>query len=115
MRAINERPDLELTGVASSQEDVRTHTIDDLLGSDADAIVVCTINSAHAKQVSAALAAGKHVLCEYPLALSHDDAVSLFDQAERLEELRQFRPAVFRALPRTEEDGGRRAEGGKAT
>src|SRR5262245_3742445 len=68
MRAINERPDLELVGVASSQEDVRTHTIDDLLGSDADAIVVCTINSAHAKQVSAALAAGKHVLCEYPLA-----------------------------------------------
>jgi L-malate glycosyltransferase len=31
----------------------------------------------------------------------------MFDQAERLEELRQFRPAIYRALP---EDGGRRAE-----
>jgi predicted dehydrogenase len=83
MRAINERPDLKLVGVASSQADVRTHTMEDLLGSDADAIVVCTVNSVHAKQVSAALAAGKHVLCEYPLALSHDDAVQLFEQAER--------------------------------
>ena len=34
----------------------------------------------------------------------------MFDQAERLEELRQFRPAIYRALP---EDGGRRVEDGK--
>ena len=30
----------------------------------------------------------------------------MFDQAERLEELRQFRPAVYRALPRWTEVGG---------
>jgi biliverdin reductase len=83
MRAIKERPDLELSGIASTQDDVRTHTMEDLIASDVDGILVCTINSAHASQVSAALAAGKHVLCEYPLALSHDDAVGLFDQAER--------------------------------
>jgi len=34
----------------------------------------------------------------------------MFDQAERLEELRQFRPAVYRALPSAEEVGGRRLE-----
>jgi hypothetical protein len=39
------------------------------------------------------------------------DFWAMFEQAERLEELRQFRPAVFRALP---EDGGRRPEDGKA-
>ena len=37
----------------------------------------------------------------------------MFDQAERLEELRQFRPAVYRALRPAEEDGGRRPEVGK--
>ncbi len=38
----------------------------------------------------------------------------MFDQAERLEELRQFRPAVYRALPAAEEVGGRRSEAGTA-
>jgi len=36
----------------------------------------------------------------------------MFDQAERLEELRQFRPAVYRALPPAEEVGERRSEVG---
>ena len=34
----------------------------------------------------------------------------MFDQAERLEELRQFRPAIYRALPAVPEPGGRRTE-----
>jgi glycosyltransferase involved in cell wall biosynthesis len=33
------------------------------------------------------------------------DFWAMFDQAERLEELRQFRPAVFRALPASEDRG----------
>jgi len=39
------------------------------------------------------------------------DFWAMFDQAERLEELRQFRPAIYRALP---EDGGRRMADGRA-
>jgi glycosyltransferase involved in cell wall biosynthesis len=35
------------------------------------------------------------------------DFWAMFDQAERLEELRQFRPAIYRALPRIEERGAR--------
>jgi hypothetical protein len=35
------------------------------------------------------------------------DFWGMFDQAERLEELRQFRPAVYRALPRVEDRGSR--------
>src|SRR5206468_3144361 len=39
------------------------------------------------------------------------DFLSQFDLAERLEELRQFRPALYRALPdRMTEDGGRMTE-----
>jgi hypothetical protein len=42
------------------------------------------------------------------------DFWEMFDQAERLEELRQFRPAVYRALPSESEAGGRRLEVGRA-
>jgi glycosyltransferase involved in cell wall biosynthesis len=35
------------------------------------------------------------------------DFWGMFDQAERLEELRQFRPAVYRALPRVEDRGSK--------
>jgi hypothetical protein len=40
------------------------------------------------------------------------DFWGMFDQAERLEELRQFRPAIYRALPvePTSEAGGGRRE-----
>jgi L-malate glycosyltransferase len=38
------------------------------------------------------------------------DFWSMFDQAERLEELRQFRPAIYRALPAVPEAGGRATE-----
>jgi len=37
-----------------------------------------------------------------------------FQQAERLEELRQFRPALYRALPRAPEVGGGRSEVGNS-
>ncbi len=42
------------------------------------------------------------------------DFWGMFDQAERLEELRQFRPALYRALPFESEVGGRRLEVGTA-
>jgi len=82
MRAISERDDVTLAGVASSQADTGTHRFEDLVASpELDAILVCSVNAAHVAQAEAALDAGKHVLCEYPLALSHDDAVHLFDLA----------------------------------
>jgi glycosyltransferase involved in cell wall biosynthesis len=40
------------------------------------------------------------------------DFWAMFDQADRLEELRQFRPAIYRALPYESEVGGRRPEAG---
>ncbi|MBM3472439.1 MAG: Gfo/Idh/MocA family oxidoreductase [Armatimonadetes bacterium] len=53
---------------AIPDEGVRLATrLENVLGDDVDAVVVSTCNVLHYEQVKAALAAGKHVLCEYPL------------------------------------------------
>ncbi|HEX5269061.1 MAG TPA: Gfo/Idh/MocA family oxidoreductase [Gemmataceae bacterium] len=48
---------------------------------DIDAIDVCTPNRTHAAIVLAALTAGKHVLCEKPLATSADEVRAMRDAA----------------------------------
>ena len=48
---------------------------------DIDAISVAVANSLHREIVEAALAAGKHVLCEKPLAPSVEDAQAMVDAA----------------------------------
>lgn len=48
-----------------------------------DAVIVCSPTAAHVPQTRAALEAGKHVLCEIPLALSLVDAIELRDLADR--------------------------------
>lgn len=50
----------------------------DLIEDDAiDVIHVCTPNATHAAYAAAALEAGKHVVCEKPLATSAEDAAAL--------------------------------------
>ena len=48
---------------------------------DIDVIHVASPNHVHADQVRAVLAAGKHVVCEKPLALSSDDTSDLLERA----------------------------------
>jgi predicted dehydrogenase len=45
--------------------------------SDIDVVHVCTPNAVHADQVRAALKAGKHVICEKPLATTAEEAAEL--------------------------------------
>jgi len=52
---------------------------------DLDAVVLCSPSPLHAPQSERALCAGKHVLCEIPLALSLADAERLGELAERLD------------------------------
>ncbi|CAM3779225.1 Gfo/Idh/MocA family protein [Alicyclobacillus pomorum] len=51
----------------------------ELLATDVDAVVVCTENAKHADVVVDAAKAGKHVLCEKPIATTLDDAHRMID------------------------------------
>lgn len=69
----------EKYGVANTFTD-----IDDMLKSaELDAVSVCTWNSAHAPCTIAALNAGKHVLCEKPMATSAEEARTMKEAADR--------------------------------
>jgi 1,5-anhydro-D-fructose reductase (1,5-anhydro-D-mannitol-forming) len=53
-----------------------------LTADDLDAVYISTTNEKHFAQAMAAIAAGKHVLCEKPLAMSVSDAVTMVRAAE---------------------------------
>jgi predicted dehydrogenase len=67
---------------------------------DIDAVILCTPHSLHTAQIAAAVAAGKHVFCEKPLALTRAEAersVVLCRRAGLLLGIgheRRFEPAV---------------------
>lgn len=86
--ALREDPRARLVAAAGSSPDsprarefVHTHGfervgtgIDELLADDdVEVVFVCSPDATHADYVDASLSAGKHVLCEKPLALTDDD------------------------------------------
>ena len=48
-------------------------SMEELLAADLDAVSICTANIYHAQGAVAALKAGKHVLCEKPMAMNLED------------------------------------------
>ena len=54
-----------------------------LADKDIDAVSVCTPNYLHASMSIDALNAGKHVLCEKPMAVSREEAESMIEAAEK--------------------------------
>jgi 1,5-anhydro-D-fructose reductase (1,5-anhydro-D-mannitol-forming) len=69
----------DANGIASA-----TTELEALLGRpDVDAVYVSTTNDLHHDQALAAAAAGKHILCEKPLAMTLDDAREMVDACER--------------------------------
>lgn len=65
------------------REAARCSQLGDLLDRDeVEAVVIATPAYLHAKHVAAALAAGKHVLVEKPLALSATECAELAEQAD---------------------------------
>lgn len=65
-------------------EDARVYTdYTELLKEDVEAVYVLTPNSSHAPISIAALEAGKHVMCEKPMAKTYAEAKAMVEAAER--------------------------------
>ncbi|KGP74628.1 Gfo/Idh/MocA family protein [Pontibacillus yanchengensis] len=55
------------------------NSLDTFLSTDLDAVIVCSENSKHKSFVIEAARAGKHILCEKPLATLKKDALEMID------------------------------------
>ncbi|KRM97440.1 oxidoreductase domain protein [Liquorilactobacillus aquaticus DSM 21051] len=59
-------------------------SIESLLADDKiDAVSICVANESHAKLTIQALKAGKHVLCEKPMATTLEDCEAMIDEAKK--------------------------------
>lgn len=66
-----------------SIEHIYQYWSDLVMRSDIDLVVVCNVNRDHAAVVSQALRSGKHVVVEYPLSFSLDEAEELIALAQQ--------------------------------
>lgn len=81
VRALAESAEARLAALVS-RSDPDAPTFESVLADTAVAgVILCTPNLLHAPQARAALASGKHVLVEYPLAPGRDEAQELFARA----------------------------------
>ncbi len=63
-------------------------SVDELLENpELDAVSVCVANNAHAEISIKALKAGKHVLCEKPMAVTLEDCIAMTEEAEKSQKL----------------------------
>ena len=91
----------EVLARASSQTGV-THTFvryEDLLARpEVNAVIIATPNFVHAPIALAAIAAGKHVLCEKPIAMSHAEAMKMLHAADKAG-VRHMTAFTYRFVP----------------
>ncbi|WP_242657147.1 Gfo/Idh/MocA family oxidoreductase [Mycobacterium talmoniae] len=80
-----------------------------LVADDVDVVHVCTPNALHYAQTAAALAAGKHVICEKPLATSLPDAQALVQAAAKSTAVAAV-PFIYRFYPMVREARARLAD-----
>jgi predicted dehydrogenase len=74
-------------------------SVADLIGSDTiDAVIIATPNHVHREIALAAIAAGKHVLCEKPLALTTADARDM-ERAAEAAGVRHMTAFTYRFVP----------------
>lgn len=86
-------------------------SVDELLADEAVTLVhVLTPNDSHASLATAALQAGKHVVCEKPLATASADARALVDLAASTDRITSV-PFVYRFHPMVREARDRIARG----
>jgi phthalate 4,5-cis-dihydrodiol dehydrogenase len=93
--AVEKQPGVRLTAICDPLEEVReaaaqrygVRAVGDigalLALDDVDAVYIATPTDLHARQVVAAAAAGKHVLCEKPMATTLEEAQQMIAAADR--------------------------------
>ena len=81
VRAVVSATGVNASGTAEQYgADYASTDYEDVLSDPAiDAVLICTRHHLHAKQAVAALKAGKHVLCEKPLALNEQELDAILD------------------------------------
>ncbi|PZF81030.1 Gfo/Idh/MocA family protein [Jiangella anatolica] len=101
--AVGSTPERAAAAQGELQADAVYETLDELLGSaDVDVVHVCTPNHLHEPVVLAALAAGKHVVCEKPLATSTEAAHAMTAAAREAGRIAAV-PFVYRFHPMVRE------------
>ena len=86
---------------ASQQTGVKTTSVDYLeivRREDVQAVIIATPNISHGPIALAAIAAGKHVLCEKPLAMNFTEAMQMYEAAERAG-VRHMTAFTYRFVP----------------
>ena len=82
LQAISQIPGVELGGILSRRPEMATLGLEEAFANpQIEAVAISLENAAHPEAVSQALAAGKHVLCDYPLAFSESTGGALFQLA----------------------------------
>jgi len=109
--AVGSRPDRASAAAAATGAEAGYATVDELLADAAvDVVHVCTPNAQHVPVSLAAFEAGKHVVCEKPLATSAADAARLVDAASAAGLVNTV-PFVYRYHPMAREMRARIAAG----
>lgn len=85
-------------------------SVEELIGRS-DVVHVCSPNARHAEHVRAALQAGRHVVCEKPLAVDAAEAAELTELAERVGVVAAV-PFVYRFHPMARQARAEAAAGG---
>ncbi len=69
-----------------------------VMRNDVQAVIIATPNFLHAPMALAAIAAGKHVLCEKPIAMNHAESVAMLRAAEKAK-VRHMTAFTYRFVP----------------
>jgi predicted dehydrogenase len=110
-RAAGSTPESSRAAAERLGAEFSTAGVEELLAADdVDVVHVCTPNSTHASYVRAAIAAGKHVVCEKPLAVNPAEAEELVRLAADAGVTATV-PFVYRFYPTVREARARVADG----
>jgi predicted dehydrogenase len=109
--AVGATPDSSRAAADELGTERAAETVEELLAAeDVDVVHICTPNATHAPLVRAVLAAGKHVVCEKPLAVNPAEAEELVQLAEDAGVTATV-PFVYRFYPTVREARARVADG----